>query len=858
MKKSFVILTSILLMCIMLIGCAEGNITLNTSRDLNKNLNILSNAVKRLDTVDNDYLINDDLYAVEEISTESNKINGEKLSNITILANTDNVIQENEVTANQVALKDDLKEALKDDIISRLYCDENGNCKLCGETFVCDNDGTCNSCNKTIICDENGNCTTCGNTLYLNENNSCNSCNKSCVSSENCNSIPSNISDKLLRISSDNKELIADKLSYTNLDENNAVLQNEKIETKLNNNDNNMPYLTSEVNVIDKKMYATDNNMSSKSHNAKLKDLRNIDNYNTNNDNISVQNNDENFTNNNEDSEDKMTNENNENSPSVRIIYLSEQNFEPNTFGYSPRHIRNINSRALSNSLENYLNKVQKLYTMTADVVEANNDLLAKRSLILDTINETKALNQNIEKGVYTPTENQVDALKNYIIDIKATVKNIRNCNGELTNEINKISNENNGLSQSIDVISSNYLKILNQLDTRISYHDNAIATLEQIKNILEENYNNYIANQTPDSDIIVDNKNEDLNDNTNSDIIVDTPIIDDDNSEDNVENNPSDVIIEIPDDTNSETRVNDDSTTENNADNNPSQDNTASDTVDNNIVSDSSSNGSNTNTKTGDENNVASDDVIVENENNTFAETNDQSTILEYDDIANDTQNHDHLNAGSDENKIADNDTDETSSNKVDANLTNTSNDEITHDTVLENEIQNVDSGHIKSNIDTYQNSTLSYTNIDTLNRTSRNKEITNSSDNINSTEDNITNSTNTSDNVISNNNIGSTDNILNDNIANNDMIYNNGNLNNGNIYSNSIINDNNIGENDLGNISYRYDKNGHLYNNTNGFNSAGINNENINNNNINTYKYNTMVDTINRGTVNNGINTL
>ena len=114
MKKSFVILTSILLMCIMLIGCTESNITLSTSRDLNKNLSILSNAVKRLDTVDNDYLINDDLYAVEEISTEGNKINGEKLSNITILANTDNIIQESEITANQVALKDDLKEALKD------------------------------------------------------------------------------------------------------------------------------------------------------------------------------------------------------------------------------------------------------------------------------------------------------------------------------------------------------------------------------------------------------------------------------------------------------------------------------------------------------------------------------------------------------------------------------------------------------------------------------------------------------------------------------------------------------------------------------------------------------------------------
>ena len=62
----------------------------------------------------------------------------------------------------------------------------------------------------------------------------------------------------------------------------------------------------------------------------------------------------------------------------------------------------------------------------------------------------------------------------------------------------------------------------------------------------------------------------------------------------------------------------------------------------------------------------------------------------------------------------------------------------------------------------------------------------------------------------------------------------------------------------NNLGNNSYRYDSNGTLYNNTNGYNNSGINNVNERNNNVNTYKYNTLVDSINRGTVNNGINTL
>ena len=94
--------------------------------------------------------------------------------------------------------------------------------------------------------------------------------------------------------------------------------------------------------------------------------------------------------------------------------------------------------------------------------------------------------------------------LRNELL-FKTTIKNLRNTNGTLTNEINKISSTNTGLAQSIDTASSNYLKILNQIDTRISYHENAIATLEQIKYLLQDAQNN-------NGVTIV----EDLNNNTN------------------------------------------------------------------------------------------------------------------------------------------------------------------------------------------------------------------------------------------------------------------------------------------------------------------------------------------------------
>jgi hypothetical protein len=60
------------------------------------------------------------------------------------------------------------------------------------------------------------------------------------------------------------------------------------------------------------------------------------------------------------------------------------------------------------------------------------------------------------------------------------------------------------------------------------------------------------------------------------------------------------------------------------------------------------------------------------------------------------------------------------------------------------------------------------------------------------------------------------------------------------------------------MGNNSYRYSEDGSLYNNTNGYEGNEITNVNNRNNNVNTYKYNTLIDSINRGTVDNGINRL
>jgi len=156
MKKTFLIITSLILLCIMIVGCQTTNATITTSNELNKNLNLLSNTINRLDTVDNAYLVSNELYTLNN----NNTVPTQKKTYKNILAknNSDDIT----INADTISLNDDLKKALSNELINRIYCDSDGNCKICNEKFICNDNNMCNSCNKTIICDSNGNCTSCG------------------------------------------------------------------------------------------------------------------------------------------------------------------------------------------------------------------------------------------------------------------------------------------------------------------------------------------------------------------------------------------------------------------------------------------------------------------------------------------------------------------------------------------------------------------------------------------------------------------------------------------------------------------------------------------------------------------------
>lgn len=398
---------------------------------------------------------------------------------------------------------------------------------------------------------------------------------------------------------------------------------------------------------------------------------------------------------------------------------------------YQPRYLKNYNASASEDYLKNYMYKVQKLYAMTSDVIEANTTLENNKNDLMKIVDEIKELNNLIKDGTCVPTTQQLNALNNYIYDIKTTIKRIKDCNGQLNNEINSINrSDNNSIATSVDVINSNYIRLLNHIDTRITYLKNALATLEQVKYLLVDTQE-YLNSK------YVNNEENKLDNNTTS------------------------------------------------------------------------------------QENQTTENVNLENTENL---TTDNSHDLDKEDF----------NVSKNNNQ-----------NNIDmADINNNDN--------IKNETENVNNNKI-TNIDTYKNN-----------------QINNESGNIDSLENNSSDSNiNTTNTNVANNNLNNANNTGVNNLNNG---INNG-FNNGNGFDNNV-NYNNLNEgffvteNDTINTPNGTFQNGIITQNNlntgvnNGVNgnvNGGYNNVyNNENGNIDTYRQNTLIDMLNNGTVNNGINTL
>lgn len=714
MKKIFSTLLIAILFVSVLTGCNnQDNSASVVAKNLDNNLNNLSLAVNKLDTIDNKYLYNPDIYS--SLSAKNNKE-----SNYFRLAFNENL------STTQIA-NESVKQILIDKITDKLLS-QNTDCN--GNNYCYNPNGDCYNC-STLPSD----CT------YIGQRN------LSCGSAQ--------------VISSTDTEPVAEKISNTT----------EQLEETTDFNNEEVPSLNTPR-------------------------------------------------------------------PDVRMFYFTQDSFSPIKIKYSPRYISQYNESTINEQIENYLSKVQKLYAMSEDSIEANTILQNCKQNIIDCISEIRELNKCIINGTCEPNVQELQALNNYIIDIKTTTKRLKDCNGELSKEINNISETNSStMVNSVDVMNSNYMRLLNHIDTRVTYHKSAIATLEQIKYLLDNAINNGEISDEEIEEII---ENFTIKNNVEDEIIDDNYTIDDniENNEEDIKNDENDYKNEELD---NETQVED---------------------IDNNIIY-------NDNIVDIDDNshNVY-DNMSIDNDNNSNDENNDK--IVNNDVLSYESQENQHIeNNDSEDSNVVNFDAehydiqdDNLNDNELDS-LEN--NDNITDDEITDASTNDNNKTYSWSNVDTYKKSE---NNTETLDNIDDNFDVDSNTenDNVNDSEDAISNnevveensSVETNDNAIINSN-------MNNEIVNNGTNFNNGayGTTNSGIYKNSVITQNNL-NNDNGYGGYYYTNDGEIKNNgINDNNEFGNNGNTIENNlnrsnNVNTYGYNTLLDIINQGTVNNGINTL
>lgn len=791
MKK----IISLLIMCTLfvsvLVGCQKESSAHIIAKNLDKNLNSLSTTVNKMDTIDNKYIANPDLYS--SIGTPNQSKN--KYYALTF----------KETDTQNSEINDLVKQLLVNKIKENL---------LNQKTTSSDN---CYSCQK--YCDNNGNC-------YYTD---CNGNNYVCDSYGNCNtcsSIPSSCSYA-------GQTDFSSCPNATNISE--TTHEDLKVER-----------LALEQNIQTQNVVTTDN----------------LDAINTD-DTTDNETNNETTTDETQDTVNKTNETENDKSPNVRLFYFTKESFSPYQLKYQPRYVNQYNEDNINTQIEAYLFKVQKLYAMTEDSIEANSILSECKEHVIECIDEIRELNNCIINGSCEPSTQQLEALNNYIQDLKVTISRLKNCNGELTKEVNNINSSNgSSIISSVDILNSRYIKLLNHIDTRITYHKSAIATLEQIKYLLDDTVNGntvsedeilQIVEQSDMSEtdkqdiinIVSDIKNENLSfDNENNDIVT--------NTGDNVNNNNENVTTKPLYDNN--LTIIDNNLKNENIEN--FDENTQNEIVENENVKL--------------ENEKQDDSPLVFSDNNLEQNTSETQDNIDYnietEPVENQTNN---LDESLSENIQEDYYTN--SERSVENAIPGTDDNVAETDFQDDSQTQTTETNH--GNIDTYNYDTT-IKNIDTYNDNLNNNANENYSNldpennnntGLNDDSYNISNDIetplydNTNNEVLNDN---TNFNTL-DNFENTNGNYNYGNnVNNGNFH-NSVITQNNLDTNN-GNGGYYYTNDGEIKNNgLNNDNNIGNNGNSIETNlngknNVNTYGYNTMLDIINQGTVNNGINTL
>lgn len=169
---------------------------------------------------------------------------------------------------------------------------------------------------------------------------------------------------------------------------------------------------------------------------------------------------------------------------------------------YVPKRASSVNYE--NANYKSYMGKVEDLYIMVNDAVYANETIKECRENIFSYCQILNEIARKIKTKELEVSQEQIDSCNKLLKELGRSVNKITDTRNDVAKSCKTFA-EKRSLDNGIDTVSSNYVTLLNCLDTRITDYENILTLLGQIQCILTDTCYNQNLNPADNSNAVED-----------------------------------------------------------------------------------------------------------------------------------------------------------------------------------------------------------------------------------------------------------------------------------------------------------------------------------------------------------------
>lgn len=196
----------------------------------------------------------------------------------------------------------------------------------------------------------------------------------------------------------------------------------------------------------------------------------------------------------------------------VTSTYQPKNYSNEDILNYKAKYTTNENTDSLNNSfIELYKNRMESLYNACGDCLYTNSQCNNCQTELKTSIQECKILCEKLNNGEIVLSESQLQECNNYCDEINNLCTKIKGCKGNCNSYLNTLKSLKSYFGSNTENLTTNYLNLLDCLECRLGYYNQALNCVNKCNNLLKSCY-------TPKNDeTIINNNNEDNNTNINN-----------------------------------------------------------------------------------------------------------------------------------------------------------------------------------------------------------------------------------------------------------------------------------------------------------------------------------------------------